>query len=418
MLLRTQAAPYRRRGVVLLAVLLIVVVLALAAYQYGEWMTSEFQAANAYTRTAQAHALAESGVHYVAAMIAASYAANAANSNTTTSGGAGASASSTSSSDPLDGNPFDNAQMFQNVVVSSDDSGGPTGAFSIVGLLPDDDPDQASTPYRFGLVDEAGKININAIIQLDNGQGDIAYQLLMGLPNMTDDVANSILDWLDADDTPRTDGAEDDYYSSLPNPYHCKNGPLDSLEELLLVKGVTPQLLYGNDRNRNGVLDAGEDDGSGGVDLGWAQYLTVYSHEPNTDYYGNPRIYINDPDIDTMGNNLSPVLGDDMTNFIIAYRLYGAASSSTTATLFIATGGGGVQTATATITTPSSGAASTYAPLSGGDADAVSSALQTARTASSQSSGSGGQTQQLKQISSVFDLVNASVSVPTGSGNT
>ena len=150
----------------------------------------------------------------------------------------------------------------------------------------------------------------------------------MALPNMTDDVANSILDWLDPDDTPRSDGAEDDYYSSLPNPYHCKNGPLDSLEELLLVKGVTPHMLYGNDRNRNGVLDPDEDDGGGQVDLGWSAYLTVYSHEPNTDVNGNPRIYINDPDIDTLANNLTPVLGQDMANYIIAYRLYGAASTT------------------------------------------------------------------------------------------
>ena len=381
LLVQTQPVP-RRRGVVLLAVLLIVVVLSLAAYQYGEWMTSEYQAADAYTRTAQAHALAESGVHYVAAMIATSFAANASAASTSgASGGAGSSGGSTSTSDPLDGNPYDNAQMFQNVVVQSDSSGGPMGVFTIVGLVPPDDPTQASQPYRFGVVDEAGKINVNALLSLDNGQGVIAYNILMALPNMTDDVANSILDWLDPDDTPRSDGAEDDYYSSLPNPYHCKNGPLDSLEELLLVKGVTPQMVYGNDRNRNGVLDPDEDDGSGQVDLGWSAYLTVYSHEPNTDVNGNPRIYINDPDIDTLANNLTPVLGQDMANYVIAYRLYGAASTTgSSGTGATAGGNAGNRTgAAAPAASSPAGAMAPYKALSGSDADAVRTTLQTAR---------------------------------------
>ncbi len=402
MLLRNHPVP-RRRGVVLLAVLLIVVVLSLAAYQYGEWVTSEFQAANAYTRTAQAHALAESGVHYVAAMLASSLAANASTSSASGGGGAAGGASgsgggsSTSTNDPLNGNPWDNPQIFQNVVVTSTGPG-PPGVFSIVGLVPVDDPTQASQPYRFGLVDEAGKININALLDLDNGQGVVAYNILMALPNMTDDVANSILDWLDPDDTPRTDGAEDDYYSSLPTPYHCKNGPLDSLEELLLIKGVTPQMVYGNDRNRNGVLDPEEDDGSGQVDLGWSAYLTVYSHEPNTDVNGNPRIYLNDPDIDTLANNLTTVLGQDMANYIIAYRLYGAASTAKTAP-----GGAGAAPAAS---------AAPFKPLSGADADTVQTSLQTARTPTARS---GGQ-QKLQKISSLLDLVNSSVNVPNGTG--
>ena len=65
--------------------------------------------------------------------------------------------------------------MFQNIVVQGNGNGGPTGAFSIIGLVPADDPTQASQPYRFGVVDEAGKINVNALLALDNGQGDVGY---------------------------------------------------------------------------------------------------------------------------------------------------------------------------------------------------------------------------------------------------
>jgi hypothetical protein len=48
-------------------------------------------------------------------------------------------------------------------------------------------------------------------------------------------------------------GAEIETYSALG--YACKNGPPDTIEELLLVRGVTPDLLFGADMNRNGVID-------------------------------------------------------------------------------------------------------------------------------------------------------------------
>src|SRR5579871_3687139 len=99
MLVRTGTAP--RRGIVLLAVLLVVVVLSLAAYQYSEWIMSEYQAADAYQRMAQAHALASSGVHYVAALLANS------DAMTTT----------------LNSNPWNNTQAFQNQSVQSSGGG-------------------------------------------------------------------------------------------------------------------------------------------------------------------------------------------------------------------------------------------------------------------------------------------------------
>ena len=157
--------------------------------------------------------MADSGVNYTAAMIS--------NSDAMTN--------------TLNGNPFDNAQRV------SERSGpgqrlGPPRHVHHPEPPPPDDPNAATQPYRFGLADEAGKINVNALLQLDNGKGDAGYTILMDLPNMTEDVANAILDWISPSDTPRTDGAKDDYYSSLTPPYHCKNGPLDSLEELLLVQ--------------------------------------------------------------------------------------------------------------------------------------------------------------------------------------
>ncbi|MBN1277075.1 MAG: general secretion pathway protein GspK [Deltaproteobacteria bacterium] len=60
-----------------------------------------------------------------------------------------------------------------------------------------------------------------------------------------DVIADSILDWIDKDDLHRVNGAENSYYESLPKPYKCKNGYFDSIEELLLVRGVTGEIFYG-----------------------------------------------------------------------------------------------------------------------------------------------------------------------------
>lgn len=60
-------------------------------------------------------------------------------------------------------------------------------------------------------------------------------------------ICDSIQDWIDADDSPRFAGAEDDYYQGMAEPYHCKNAPIDDMQELLLIKGIwnQPEIFWG-----------------------------------------------------------------------------------------------------------------------------------------------------------------------------
>lgn len=60
-------------------------------------------------------------------------------------------------------------------------------------------------------------------------------------------IVNSILDWIDPDDKTRIQGAESEDYQNYwaDHPYVAKNGPIDDLSELLLIKGVTPELFWG-----------------------------------------------------------------------------------------------------------------------------------------------------------------------------
>jgi hypothetical protein len=106
---------------------------------------------------------------------------------------------------------------------------------------------------------------------------------------MTPELAASIVDWRDPDEV-ATDGggAESEYYLLQPEPYYCKNAPFETLDELLLLKGASRDLLYGVDANRNGVVDDDEADSqrqltafNGLMQCGLTKYLTVYSLEPN-----------------------------------------------------------------------------------------------------------------------------------------
>ncbi len=139
------------------------------------------------------------------------------------------------------------------------------------------DVTQLQGGYTFGITDEASKLNIN------RASGDA----LSRLPNMTQELGYSIVDWRDPDEEMGIGGAESSYYLSLAPSYGAKNESFYSLDELLMVKGFTRAVLYGGDKNRNMVQDPGETAPSvtGGSNSfqaasqisGVADYLTVYS---------------------------------------------------------------------------------------------------------------------------------------------
>lgn len=98
--------------------------------------------------------------------------------------------------------------------------------------------------YRVRLVDEAGKINLNRV---DEATLQRIFTNLGIDESRRGILVDSILDWRDEDDLHRTNGAESDYYLSLSPPYSARNGPFDTVEELLWVRGVTPELFFGGD---------------------------------------------------------------------------------------------------------------------------------------------------------------------------
>lgn len=95
------------------------------------------------------------------------------------------------------------------------------------------------------IVREAGKFNVNSLSE-DNWKLVLeACGVEVGADQTV--IIESVQDWMDADSDHHLDGAEDDYYQDLPQPYLCKNAQLDNIEELLLIRGITPELYHGTD---------------------------------------------------------------------------------------------------------------------------------------------------------------------------
>lgn len=151
--------------------------------------------------------------------------------------------------------------------------------------------------YAFGITDETSKLPLNTATDAQ----------LAALPGITQDVADSIVDWRDADENITGQGAESAYYGTQPRPYSSKNSPFESVAELYLVKNMTDDLMWGMDLNHNGVLDPVEQQAGGlatafnaGNDSsrGIAPFVTVWGEQPNTSASGKPRVnisMINDP---------------------------------------------------------------------------------------------------------------------------
>jgi len=171
------------------------------------------------------------------------------------------------------------------------------------------------TEHTFGLNSEAGKLNVN----------QAGAEELIELPEMTEDIAAAIIDWRDGDTEITPGGAESDYYLSRSSPYNAKDGPFETLGELLYVRDIDSALLYGEDTNRSGLLEANEDDGpgiapdddsDGTLDRGLADFITVYSTEPNTDSDGEERINLNQPTPE-LAEVLQDAMGEERAGEVI-----------------------------------------------------------------------------------------------------
>ena len=172
-----------------------------------------------------------------------------------------------------------------------------------------------SSGIIFGISDEESRLNVNTA----------TTDQLSKLENMTPDVATAIVNWRGGDNT--TTAAEAQYYGELKPPYQPRLGPYQTVRELLMVRGVEPDLLLGRDTHQNGLLAMGEKDFAfpGSVDsedLGWAGLLTVDSSVQNLNAAGENRVNIQNADETALTgiHGITPAIARAIVSYRGQYR--------------------------------------------------------------------------------------------------
>ena len=129
--------------------------------------------------------------------------------------------------------------------------------------------------FRMQIVDAGAFLSLNSVTE---------SQLLT--LNMTQSQIDSLLDWREAGDTPRAQGAKDEYYNTLDRPYNARKGPLQTFDEVLLVKDWLPSTVYD-------VPSVGGTNSQLTVTQPLSQLFTVDSYSPNTNGSGQALQNIN-----------------------------------------------------------------------------------------------------------------------------
>ncbi len=273
--MRTIAVAYsgrpRRRGVIFITALGVTVILGGLLLVFAQEMRMELLAAANRRSAVQADAIEQAAEHWVLALV-----------------------------DAYPGDALTITQTPAEALPVGD------GYFWILQPNPLD-----AQSWQYGVSDESAKLNLNTATD----------DQLMALPAMTQEAADSIVAWRGGVMSPSAgstmSGADSTYYQTLPEPYASKGAPFESVGELMLVKGVTDQLLHGYDLNHNGVLDPWESEAGGTGSLfntagddgrGFADYVTIYTLEPNTSIDGVPRINVNSRDTSRLRDALRKVL--------------------------------------------------------------------------------------------------------------
>lgn len=147
--------------------------------------------------------------------------------------------------------------------------------------------------FTVNVTDEAGKLNINTA----------SKEQLLTLPYMTEEIVDSIVDWRDSDDTISQGGAEAGYYLNLPNGYQIRNANFKTMRELLLVKDITYELLYGSDEH-----------------YGWINSLTCYSYDTDKDATDTEKVNVNSANENDLSTNLE--ISRQQARWIVENRSY------------------------------------------------------------------------------------------------
>ena len=314
-----------RRGVVLIVILVLVVMIALAGFGFVVEMTTEYEATKINGDLLQAQQVMASAECYVLTQ------AQRMKQSPSSSDLFGATdrtgvfqavtlrSFDTASSD-VQGRLSDSAWRFAVVkdLAFFDAQQRQSQIQSAEGMLEQLDGFRELDSPEFGLRNESSKLNLGRVLYWDTVEPGRGRRALMNIPGMTNEAADSILDWLDEDDTPRQFGAEADYYRQQQLNVQPRNGMPETLTELLLVRGVNRAAYFGS-----GSLVASE------ATPGWEGFLTLTSAE-STDS-NPPKLAVNEltrADLSTFEQELAQSVSEDVARYVVLSLMFGVTTSA------------------------------------------------------------------------------------------
>ena len=160
----------------------------------------------------------------------------------------------------------------------------------------------AGADCRLEVTDQAGLLQINALVTADGQANELQRQIFLRfltsdpfrLPNdEAETIVDAIKDWIDPDDEVTRFGAESAAYRGLRPGYVCRNAPVESLAELLLIQGITPELYYGS-----------------GETPGIAAYLTPLGNDGKVNINTAPPLVLH-----ALSENVDAALVDEMVSY-------------------------------------------------------------------------------------------------------
>jgi len=202
----------RSSGSALIVSLWVIMILSLLITQFAFDMRVEGDVASHYRKLSKAQYLARSGVEWAKVMLA----------KKVEGGGEGE----------------------ELVVEKGDDEEMVLGAYNLqrgVGLR-SVTKELGEGTFTVDVLPEEGRRNVNLLSDED-------WEEVLDQGNVPEDqwpeLIDCVRDWTDADDAHALNGAESDDAYYKERGYECKDAPLDTVDELLLVKGFTEGILYG-----------------------------------------------------------------------------------------------------------------------------------------------------------------------------
>jgi hypothetical protein len=340
-------AAENRRGVALVIVMVVVMLLALASYGYNHQMVTAYRLSRLQSDRVQARLAALSGIEAMAALVESTPDVRAGRiEDPATFRGeleSGGTSGGTMAALTIDDEPagWSFAILAPRLRVDGDDDGGSaTGGGGLAG--------ESAATWRFGLVNESAKLNVDALRQQDAVSSGHARRALLGLPGATpSDVdaflrihgivdprsrVRDLLEQLQEKGSGDTGGDPNRRLAKLWTggdwDHNYRIGPL---ERLAAESGQRRRDVEGSSND----LASSQEPSVGATRVGdesappaWRDYVTFQSGRRNVNRFGRPRIYLNAADLRVLHGQLAEVWPTEWADFVVLARQHGLSQPS------------------------------------------------------------------------------------------